>query len=132
MYKLIRQLEAEGYRLWTEQEMTPLFDELNKSSRVVFLTRIQYEYYKPFYPSVKLYSPELIAKIDYEPNPEHTVLHINAKTDIDDFLSAIDMVKPHKVYYTDIQDALSYHTDVTLYEVLCDARGITFIKQPDV
>lgn len=129
--ELIRKdLREKGYYLVTQQEMTPLFDELDKNGNAIFLTKVQYDYYKEFYPNILLYKSEYMEKKFI--NPEFDQLRIDNKVPIREFIALLNQIKPKRIYYSDSDSVMiEYHTDVTLYEVLCDVYGVKFEKGPN-
>lgn len=130
--ELIRKdLREKGYYLVTQQEMTPLFDELDKNGNAIFLTKVQYDYYKEFYPNILLYKSEYMEKKFI--NPEFDQLRIDNKVPIREFIALLNQIKPKRIYYSDSDSVMiEYHTDVTLYEVLCDVYGVKFEKGPNL
>jgi hypothetical protein len=61
---LSEEWKSMGYRLHCSTEMKPLFEELDKCDKVIFLTRVIYEYYSKFYPNVRLFDWSMITPIN--------------------------------------------------------------------
>lgn len=128
MFELIDKLRIKGYQLHLEQEMTDLIPTLDKDSKLIFLTRIQYEYYKDEYPEVLLYKPDMLKKLDIELTGD--LLVFNANMSITSFRDELLRLRPKKVLCIPTETVMiDYHSDITLHEVLCDQYGIKYEKK---